>query len=91
MPIATTFVGIITAVGTVLTALALVITALTERRRSKRLEAKVDHAVKTGDENHVMLNQQRTDMERWIRVLERTVTEGGLTMPINQAIDPSKD
>ena len=73
--------GIVTAFTGGATALIVLFTALIGLRRSKRVEAKVDDV-------HVMVNQQRTDMKRWIRVLERTVTEGGLEMPIDQSIDP---
>jgi hypothetical protein len=73
--------GVVTAFTGGATALIVLFTALIGLRRSRRVEAKVDDV-------HIIVNQQRTDMQRWIRVLERTVNEGGLTMPIDQSIDP---
>ena len=80
MPIATTIVGIITAMGTVMTALALVITALTERRRSKRVEHKVDQV-------HIIVNQQRTDTMNYQRALVRALETAGIDVPEDQSIE----
>jgi hypothetical protein len=90
MSFATTVVGIITAIGTVLTALALVINAMTERRRSRRIERKVDHLDEQGAETHIIVNQQRTDMQRYIRAQSALLTQHGIELPIDQSIDPSE-
>lgn len=80
MSFATTIVGIITAAGTMLTALALVITALTDRRRSRRLEGKVDVV-------HKIVNQQHTDMANYQRALIRTLEAHGVTVPEDQSVE----
>jgi hypothetical protein len=80
MPLATTVVGIITAISTVLTALALVINAITARRRDKRIENKVDVV-------HTIVNQQRTDMQRYIRALSNTLKEHGIDLPVDQSLE----
>jgi hypothetical protein len=78
-----TVAGIITAIGTVLTALALVINAYTAWRRDKRIESKVDTV-------HTIVNQQRTDMQRYIRALSATLKEHNIELPIDQSIDPEE-
>jgi ABC-type transporter MlaC component len=80
MPIATTVVGIITAVGTLLTALALVINAITARRRDKRIENKVDTV-------HKIVNQERTDRMNYQRALIRALQDRGIEVPIDQSVE----
>jgi len=79
-----TLAGIITAIGTFLTAIALVINAVTARRRDKRIEGKVDTV-------HTIVNQQRTDMQRYIRAQSATLKAHGIDLPVDQSIDPEQD
>jgi len=83
MPVATTLVGVITAIGTALTAIALVINAYAAWRRDRRIESKVDTV-------HTIVNQQRTDMQRYIRAQSAVLKEHGIALPIDQSIDPAE-
>jgi hypothetical protein len=75
--------GIITAVAGVFTALALVITAVTALLRVNKIEHKVDSV-------HIIVNQQRTDMQRYIRAQTALLIANGIEPPIDQSIDPTK-
>jgi len=70
-----TIAGTITAVATLVTAIGGLLLALKVIMPSKRQVEEV----------HKIVNQQRTDMRRYITVLERAVTEGGLDMPEDQS------
>lgn len=83
MPVATTVVSVITAIGTVLTALALVINAYAAWKRDKRIENKVEDV-------HTIVNQQRTDMQRYIRAQSAVLTAHGIALPVDQSIDPNE-
>lgn len=76
--------GIIAAIGTMLTAVALVVNAVAAWRRDKRIEGKVDGV-------HVIVNQQRTDMQRYIRALTLRLDEEGIPIPVDQSIDPKEN
>ena len=86
-----TLAGIITAIGTVLTATALVINACAVWRRDKRIERKVDSAEHKIDGVHTIVNQQRTDMQRYIRAQSALLTANGIELPIDQSIDPDEN
>jgi len=83
MPLSTSIVGIVTALGTALTAIALVITAIGGLKRSRLIEHKVDDV-------HIIVNQQRTDMQRYIRAQSALLTKHGIDLPIDQSIDPTE-
>ena len=78
-----TLAGVITAIGTVFTALALIITAVTGLIRSRRTQEKID-------EVHTIVNQQRTDMQRYIRAQSAVLVAHGIELPIDQSIDPNE-
>ena len=78
-----TIAGIITAIGTFLTASALVVNAIAAWRRDRRIEAKVDTV-------HTIVNQQRTDMQRYIRALSTTLKDNDIALPLDQSIDPEE-
>jgi hypothetical protein len=80
-----TWAGIITAFATVITALGLLITALSvflPILRGTR-ENKVAIA-----EVHTIVNQQRTDMERYQRALILQIRGEGLDPVVDQSIEP---
>lgn len=79
-----TLAGIITAVGAMLTAVSLVITAIAGLIRAKKIEKKVDVV-------HKIVNQQRTDMQRYIRALKGSLEAHGIDLPIDQSIDPDEN
>ena len=80
---ASTLAGVITATGTAFTAIALTITAITGLIRSRRVERKVDSV-------HIIVNQQRTDMQRYIRALTAVLKENDITVPVDQSVDPEE-
>jgi uncharacterized membrane protein YhiD involved in acid resistance len=73
--------GVIAAIGTVFTALALVITATAGLLAARRVGRKVD-------EVHIMVNQQRTDMQNYQRALISALTKAGVDVPADQSVDP---
>ena len=75
--------GIVTAVGACLTAIALVINAITARKRDLRIEGKVNTV-------HTIVNQQRTDMQRYIRALSATLKAHDIDLPVDQSVDPDE-
>jgi hypothetical protein len=78
-----TLAGVITAIAAVFTAISLVITALAAWNRSKKVERKID-------EVHTIVNQQRTDMQRYIRAQTALLRANGIEPPIDQSIDPEE-
>ena len=74
-----TWAGTIGAVGSCLTAVALIITALAGYRRSKLVERKVDAV-------HVIVNQQHTDLTNYQRALIRALEDKGIAVPIDQSV-----
>lgn len=75
-----TLAGIITATGTVFTAVALVITAVAGLIRAKRVEGKVDVV-------HKIVNQQRTDLTNYQRALIGALNKAGVDVPEDQSVD----
>jgi len=71
--------GVIGAIGSCLTAVALIITARADSRRSRRVEGKVD-------EVHVIVNQQRTDAANYQRALVRALETAGVAVPEDQSV-----
>lgn len=80
-----TLAGIITAIGTLLTAVALVITAWTTNRNTKRVECKVDEVQKTNQEVHKIVNQQHTDLKNYQAALIRALESRGIEVPVDQS------
>lgn len=74
--------GVITAAGVALTAVSVVITAVTgflvARRATNRVESKIDTV-------HVIVNQQRTDLQNYNRALQRALRAAGLDVPEDQS------
>lgn len=79
-----TVAGVITAIAAVFTAVALVITALAGLLAARRVGRKVDAV-------HVIVNQQRTDMENYQRALIHALNEAGLPVPRDQSVPDLKD
>jgi uncharacterized membrane protein YhiD involved in acid resistance len=71
--------GIVTACGTLFTALALVITAVTGLMRSRKVEQKVDAGNAQGVETHKLVNQRFTDLEKYVIALQRQIRADGGT------------
>lgn len=80
---ASTAAGVISAVAAVFTAVALVITAVATLIRSRKVEAKVDQV-------HKIVNQQHTDLKNYQRALIRALEAHGITIPVDQSIEPSE-
>jgi hypothetical protein len=79
-----TWAGIITAFATVITALGLFVTALSVflpiLRQTRETEKKVEVV-------HQIVNQQRTDMERYQRALIAQLRGEGMTPVADQSIE----
>lgn len=74
--------GIITAGGVLallITAVAALVTAKATLNNSKRVEKKVDSV-------HVLVNQQRTDMQNYIRALTRALKMNDIDVPVDQSV-----
>lgn len=67
----------------VFTAVALAITAIVGLIRSRKIEKKVDDV-------HTIVNQQKTDMQRYIRALTTTLNAHGIEIPVDQSLDPNE-
>lgn len=78
---ASSLAGVITATGTVFTALAVLLTAIAGLVRSRRIEHKVDDV-------HTMVNQQRTDAQNYQRALILALTKAGVDVPADQSVNP---
>lgn len=78
MDFATTITGVITAFASLFTAVSLVLVAMTAWRKAQKVERKID-------EVHVIVNQQRTDMERYQRALKQALTKAGVEIPTDQS------
>lgn len=83
-----TLAGIITATASVLTALSLVLGALTllipilrSTRETKKAVAEV----------HTIVNQQRTDMQRYQRTLILALEAHGIEVPMDQSVPLNKE
>lgn len=73
-----TLAGVITAVATLFTAAALIITALAGLVAARRVGRKVDAV-------HVIVNQQRTDSMNYQRALIRALEAQGIAVPVDQS------
>jgi UPF0716 family protein affecting phage T7 exclusion len=81
IPFATTVVGVITAIATLTIAVGGVITALTVFLPMYRQTKEI----------HTIVNQQRTDMERYQRALVAALKQAGVSVPADQSItDPAE-
>jgi len=76
---ASTLAGVITACGTMFTAVALIITAVAGLVRSRKVEAKVDDV-------HKIVNQQRTDMQNYNRALINALQRHDIEVPADQSL-----
>ena len=83
IPFATTVVGVITAFATALIAVGGVITALTVFLPILRQTRATDRKV---DEVHVIVNQQRTDAQRYQRALVDALHAAGVDVPADQSV-----
>jgi enterochelin esterase-like enzyme len=81
MEFSTTVTGVITAFASLFTAVALVVTALTAWVKAREVSRKVD-------EVHLIVNQQRTDMQRYERALKHALTAAGIEIPVDQSVNP---
>jgi ribosomal protein S11 len=79
MQFSTTITGVITAFASLFTAFALVIASLTAWRKAKEVEKKID-------EVHVIVNQQRTDMENYNRALIKALQAHDVDVPVDQSV-----
>jgi hypothetical protein len=78
-----TVAGVITAIASVLTASALVISALALLlpilRKAKAIESKVEGV-------HIIVNQQRTDLQNYQVALIAALTKAGIDVPADQSL-----
>lgn len=88
--------GVIGAIGSCLTAIALIITARASSRTSRRVEGKVDEVKATGETTHTIVNHQRDVMQQIIRdganynrALIRALEARGIDVPIDQSAPPT--
>jgi hypothetical protein len=79
-----TLAGVVTAFGTMFTAVALIITAVAGLIRAKRVEATLDGV-------HKIVNQQRTDLLNYQRALIRALRGAGIDVPEDQSVDNTQD
>lgn len=80
VPFTSSVVGVVTALATLITAvtaLAAVLPTLFKLRRDVK-------AV------HTIVNQQRTDMQRYERALIAALKAAGVEVPVDQSIDPKE-
>lgn len=80
-----TLAGVITACASVLTALGLLVTAVTVLIPILRQGKK--HAVEL-EKVHTIVNQQRTDGQNYQRALIRALEAKGIEVPIDQSVAP---
>jgi uncharacterized membrane protein YhiD involved in acid resistance len=78
-----TLAGIVTAFGTMFTAVALIITAVAGLIRARRVERKVDTV-------HKIVNQQHTDLKNYQRALIAALTKAGIDVPEDQSVDTTQ-
>lgn len=76
--------GIITAIAAVITALALLVGALPALLR---LFKRVDVIEKQNQEIHTIVNQQRTDSQRYQAALILALERAGIAVPEDQSIE----
>lgn len=80
-----TLAQVITAITGIGTMVALLLGGVAALITARRLERKVAEVQRTGDENHKMLNQDRTDMRNYQAALIRALEAKGITVPIDQS------
>lgn len=89
---------VITAISATFTAIALVITAvsvliptLRKARENANLTAQNNEltaeAITKVEDVHHIVNQQRTDMQRYTRALVAALEKAGLEVPIDQSLE----
>jgi hypothetical protein len=78
MDFATTVVGVITAVASVITAMGLLIGSLAAYIKVKRLQNTVDTV-------HTLVNQQQTDLRNYQRALIEALREANIAVPVDQS------
>ena len=85
LTLATTWTGIITALGVLLTALATVVAAYTNYKATNKVDTKVVHVRNDVKEVHKIVNQQRTDMLNELALLRLALVraEGKLDAELN--------
>jgi hypothetical protein len=83
--------GIITASATVLTAAGGLFLALAVFLPTMRKTREIAEESRTQiSAVHVIVNQQRTDMERYIRALTARLRSAGVDVPADQSINPEE-
>lgn len=75
--------GIVTALASVITACALLMTALSLLLPTLR---KVKEVGRNVVEIHTIVNQQRTDLQRYQQALVNALNEAGVKVPADQSI-----
>lgn len=75
--------GIITAIASVITACALLLTAVSLLLPTLRKVRAVQVGV---TEIHTIVNQQRTDLQRYQQALVEALTKAGVEVPTDQSI-----
>jgi hypothetical protein len=78
MPVATTIVGIITAVATMATAVGGLLLAWSNFRTRRAV-----------DQVHKIVNQQHTDLVRYQRALVKALEAAHIDVPDDQSIEPA--
>jgi len=80
VPVTTSIVGVITAVATLVTAITALCALLPVMFKLVRDVKNV----------HTIVNQQRTDMQRYERTLVRALKEHGIEVPVDQSVNPDE-
>jgi hypothetical protein len=73
--------GIITAAGVTITALGGLVTAL----------AVLLPLLRVSKDTHKIVNQQRTDMQRYQRALVAALHRAGVEVPVDQSVEPEDE
>ena len=84
--IVTAFASTLTALGGLVLAFAVLLPIL---RRTRSTENKVDRQVDALAQVHTMVNQQRTDAQRYQDALIRALNAAGVDVPIDQSLGPA--
>lgn len=89
-----TFAGVATAIFTLMTAMVVTvgaimtyITARAARKAALRAEIKMEAVREQTIEIHTIVNQQRTDMQRYIRAQTALLILHGIEPPIDQSLE----
>jgi hypothetical protein len=75
-----TVANMLTAIALLLGAIPLLIKAIIDIGKARSEVKKV----------HVIVNQQRTDMQRYERALKAALEKAGIEIPVDQSIDPNE-